>query len=132
MSFENVGGAIMDAIFCRLNTHGRMALCGMISGYNDEGPLPGPTEFGRTLMRRLTVRGFVVIDCLPRREALVNLGAWVADGRIRWRDHAVDGLEHAPDALGRLFRGDHDGKLLVRVSEEDSHWKRRSCLDRWR
>lgn len=119
MSFENVGGTIMEATFTRLNTYGRMALCGMISGYNDEGPLSGPTDFGRVLMRRLTVRGFVVIDNLPRaREALENLGGWVAEGRIRWEDHVVDGLEQASDALGRLFRGDHDGKLIVQVAEE--------------
>lgn len=121
MSFENVGGTIMDAVFARLNTYGRMALCGMISSYNDEGPLPGPTDFGRILMRRLTVRGFIVIDYLPcAREALESLGSWVAEGRIRWKDHVVDGLEQAPDALGRLFRGDHNGKLIVRVSEEDA------------
>lgn len=120
MNFENVGGAIMDAVFHRLNTHGRMALCGMISGYNDNRPLSGPTDFGRVLMRRLTVQGFVVIDFLPRaREALEKLGTWVAEGRIRWKDHVLPGLENAPDALGRLFRGDHDGKLIVRVSEED-------------
>lgn len=76
----------------------------------------GSTDFGRILMRRLTVPGFIVVDYLPRaREALENLGAWVAEGHIRWKDHVVDGLK-----LGRLFRGDHHGKLIVRLSEEDA------------
>ena len=119
VDFENVGGPIMDAVFNRLNLNGRMALCGMISGYNDEGPMAGPTDFGRILMQRLTIRGFIVIDYLHRaKEAFTDLGAWIADGKIKWKDHVVDGLETAPDALGRLFRGDHDGKLLVRVSDE--------------
>ena len=119
VSFENVGGPIMNAVFSRLNKDGRMALCGMISGYYDEGPMAGPTDFGRVLMNRLTIRGFIVIDFLPRaREALTALGEWVAQGKIKWKDHVVDGLDNAPDALQRLFSGDHDGKLLVQISPE--------------
>lgn len=120
MNFESVGGDIMDAVFSRLNTHGRMALCGLISGYNAEGPFAGPTDFGRILMHRLSIRGFIVTDFLPRaKEALTELGTWVSEGRICWKDHAIDGLENAPDALQRLFRGDHDGKLVVRISPEN-------------
>lgn len=119
VSFENVGGAIMDEIFSRLNTHGRMALCGMIAGYNDEAPLAGPTDFGRVLMRRLTVRGFLVSDYFPRiDEAVTELASWIAEGKIVWKDHIVEGLKEAPTALNRLFRGDHSGKLIVRISEE--------------
>lgn len=120
IDFENVGGAIMDAVFERLRQNGRMALCGMIAGYNDEGPLPGPRDFGRILMQRLTVRGFIVIDYLPRaREAFTRLGQWIAEGRLKWKDHVVEGgLAGAPDALSRLFTGNHDGKLLLRISPE--------------
>ncbi|MGF7125086.1 NADP-dependent oxidoreductase [Rhodococcus sp. BE178] len=119
MSFENVGGAIMNDVFSRLNTHGRMALCGLISGYNDEGPLAGPTDFGRILMHRLTVRGFLVSDYFSRLdEAVSDLASWIGEGRIVWKDHIVDGLEVAPKALNRLFRGEHNGKLIVRISEE--------------
>lgn len=118
MLFENVGGTIMDAAFRRLNLGGRMALCGMISNYNDEGPMAGPRDFGRILMNRLTVRGFIVLDYLPRAaEAMTAISGWIAEGRLRWKDHVVDGLEEAPTALQRLFTGNHDGKLLVRVSE---------------
>jgi NADPH-dependent curcumin reductase CurA len=68
-------------------------------------------------MQRLTIRGFIVIDYLPRaREAFADLGQWIAEGRLRWKDHVVEGLEAAPDALQRLFTGNHDGKLVVRIS----------------
>jgi NADPH-dependent curcumin reductase len=120
IDFENVGGPIMEAVFNRLNRNGRLALCGMISAYNSEAPMSGPTDFGRILMNRLTVRGFIVSDHLPRaKEALKELGNWIAEGRLKWKDHIVEGLENAPDALQRLFSGAHDGKLMVRVSPED-------------
>ncbi|MDF8335665.1 NADP-dependent oxidoreductase [Novosphingobium sp. HBC54] len=118
MNFENVGGPIMDAVFSRLRRNGRMALCGLITGYNSDGPLAGPSDFGRILMQRLTVRGFIVIDYMARaREAMADLGQWVADGKLRWKDHIVDGLENAPAALDRLFTGNHDGKLMVAISD---------------
>ena len=116
MSFENVGGEIMDATFSRLRTHGRIAVCGLISAYNKEGPIAGPTDFGRILMNRLTVRGFVVIDYLSHtKEATADLTQWIKAGRIKWKDHVIDGLEHAPAALDRLFSGQHDGKLMIRI-----------------
>ncbi|HEY1927656.1 MAG TPA: NADP-dependent oxidoreductase [Caulobacteraceae bacterium] len=119
VNFENVGGEIMDAVISRMNNFGRVALCGMISTYNKDGPAPGPTDFGRVLMHRLNIRGFIIIDYLPRAgEALAELGPLVASGELKWKAHAVDGIENAVDALGRLFTGDHDGKLLVRVSPE--------------
>jgi NADPH-dependent curcumin reductase CurA len=120
IDFENVGGAIMDAVFDRLRQNGRMALCGMIAGYNAEGPLTGPKDFGRILMQRLTVRGFIVIDYLARgREAFTALSTWIAEGKIKWKDHVVEGgVAAAPKALNRLFTGNHDGKLLLRISPE--------------
>jgi hypothetical protein len=119
VNFENVGGAIMQAVVERMNTFGRMPLCGLISGYNKDGPEPGPRDFGRVLMRRLLIKGFIIIDYLGRApEGFAALGAWVGEGRIKWKDHVIDGLKNAPDALGRLFTGDHDGKLLIRISPE--------------
>lgn len=117
--FENVGGDIMDAVFSRLRLNGRVALCGLISGYNDERPLRGPTDFGRILMKRLTVRGFIVSDFAAQfGTAMAELEAWVAEGRIKWKDHVVDGLENAPEALSLLFSGKNEGKLMVRISPE--------------
>jgi NADPH-dependent curcumin reductase CurA len=119
VNFENVGGAIMDAVMARMNNFGRMALCGMISGYNDDGPPAGPPHFANILMHRLTVRGFIVSDYLPRAgEAMAELIPWVTEGKVKWKVHVDQGLEGAPQSLQRLFTGAHDGKLLVQVSPE--------------
>lgn len=119
VDFENVGGPIMDAILARMNTHGRIAVCGLISSYNAAGPVPGPSPFDRVLMRRLCIRGFLISDYFPRaREGYEALAAWVAAGELQWKDHVIQGLENAVDALGLLFTGEHDGKLMVQVSPE--------------
>ena len=116
VNFENVGGSIMSAVFDRMNRNGRVALCGFISSYNDEGPVAGPRDFGRILMQRLTVRGFIVIDYLPQiEEAFADLSRWIAEGRIKWKDHVVQGLDQAPDSLNLLFSGGNDGKLIVEL-----------------
>ena len=109
----------MDAVFSRMNDFGRMALCGMISTYNNDGPVPGPKDFGRILMHKLTIQGFIVSDYLARAgEAFAELAPWVMSGQLKWKVHIVDGLENVVDAVGLLFSGAHDGKLLVRVSPE--------------
>jgi len=120
VDFENVGGEIMQAVYARMNTFGRMSLCGLISTYNQEqGPVAGPHDFARMLMRRLTIKGFIIIDYLHRAgEAFAELGPLVASGELKWKAHVEDGLENALDTVGRLFTGDHDGKLLIRVSPE--------------
>ncbi len=119
VDFENVGGPIMDAVFSRMNDFGRMALCGMISTYNDDGPCSGPADFSRILMHKLLIKGFIVTDYLARAgEAFAELAPWVMSGQLKWKVHIEDGLENAIDAVGLLFSGQHDGKLLVRVSPE--------------
>ena len=119
VNFENVGGEIMDQVFSRMNNYGRAAVCGLISTYNQEGPVKGPTDFGRVLMHRLLIKGFIVTDYLPRfGEAIGELAPLVASGQLKWKVHIEDGLESAPTAVNRLFTGAHDGKLLVRVSPE--------------
>jgi len=119
VNFENVGGKIMDAVFTRMNLNGRMALCGMISTYNHDGLVAGPADFAHTLMKRILIKGFIITDYLPRAgEAFAELAPWVMEGKIKWKAHAVDGLENAAEAVKRLFTGDHDGKLLIRISPE--------------
>jgi NADPH-dependent curcumin reductase CurA len=119
LNFENVGGAIMEAVFNRLNTFGRMALCGMISGYGKDGPVAGPTDFSRILMRRLRIEGFVVLDPLPHaNEALAELTPWVVNGQLQWKDHVVPGLENALYAMQLLFSGRNDGKMILGISPE--------------
>lgn len=118
MNFENVGGDIMIAVYNRLKAHGRMAVCGLISAYNATKMPPSP-NFARIITHRLNVQGFLVLDYAPRaREMVAELGPWVLDGKVHWKVHVDQGLEGAVDSLNRLFTGDHDGKLLVRVSEE--------------
>jgi len=118
MNFENVGGDIMLAVFNRLKIHGRMAVCGLISAYNATRRPPSP-DFSRLITHRLCVQGFLVMDYAPRaKEMVAGMGPMLADGRIKWKVHVDDGLDGAVDGLNRLFTGSHDGKLLVRVSEE--------------
>lgn len=118
LNFENVGGDIMIAVYNRLKVHGRMAVCGMVSSYNATRLPPSP-NFSRMITHRLTVKGFLVLDYSSRaREMVAEMGPWLAEGKIKWKVHVDQGLEGAVKSLDRLFTGDHDGKLLVRVSEE--------------
>lgn len=117
--FENVGGAILDATFARMNDFGRIALCGLISSYNSEGPVAGPAGFERILMHRLTLRGFIVSDHMDLApQAMTELAGWVGSGQIKWQVHVEHGIENAIDALARLFDGSHNGKLLLQLSPE--------------
>lgn len=117
VDFENVGGDMMEAIYVRMRQHGRIAVCGQIAAYNDEGAVPGPRDFSLVLMRRLRIQGFLVMD-FPREEANEALGQWVSSGLLKWRDHIVPGLENAVSALDLLFAGKNQGKLMVQISDE--------------
>jgi hypothetical protein len=114
VDFENVGGEIMDAVFAMLNLNARVALCGLISQYNDE-PQPGP-DLRRVLMNRVLVKGFIVLDWFDRfPEAITHLGALVAEGKVKDRHTIVEGLDSAPAAMNMLFDGENVGKLIVRI-----------------
>lgn len=118
LNFENVGGDIMIAVFNRLKVHGRMAVCGLISAYNATRMPPSP-NFSRIITHRLNVQGFLVLDYAHRgAEMAAEMGPWLTEGKIQWKVHVDHGLEGAVDSLNRLFTGQHDGKLMVRVSEE--------------
>jgi NADPH-dependent curcumin reductase CurA len=117
VNFENTGGAIMDAVMHRMNLFSRLVLCGLISGYNDGETSPG--DFTLMLMKRMTVRGFIILDYAPRfGEGIMQLMQWLMDGKLKHRETIVDGLENAPDALNRLFDGDKMGKLMIKVAEQ--------------
>jgi len=117
--FENVGGEIFDTELSMINERARIALCGLISQYNEGVPPPGPRFFGNVLIKRARLEGFIVLDYAARfPEAFAALGAWMAQGRLHYRTDIVDGLEHAATAINRLFEGANIGKLLVRVSPE--------------
>ena len=118
VDFENVGGEIMEAVFARLNIGGRVALCGLISGYNDaEGPV-GPRNFGALIAKRARVQGFLILDYFPRwAEGATQLATWMAEGRLQHRETVAEGLESAPVALNQLFDGTNIGKLVVHVAD---------------
>ena len=119
INFENVGGRIMDQVLSRMNNFSRMPLCGLISSYNAEKPVPGPYNFAQILMKRITVRGFIVIDYFDRApQAVQELAGWIMAGKLHYKVHVDQGLENAPRSVKRLFSGDHDGKLLVQISED--------------
>lgn len=114
--FDNVGGKILDAVLARMNLFGRVAVCGLIANYNATEPVPGPYNFGAILIKRLTVRGFIVMDFYSRKDvALAEIVPWVSEGRLQWKVDVVDGLESIPSAINRLFDGSNKGKLVVRV-----------------
>ncbi len=116
IDFENVGGEIMDAVLAQINLRARIALCGLISGYNATEPVPGPYNFSNILVQRARVEGFIVLDYAPRAmECMTELGQWLMQGKIKYRIDEVDGLKQAPQALNRLFDGANIGKLVVKI-----------------
>jgi NADPH-dependent curcumin reductase CurA len=116
--FENVGGAVQAAVFELLNPFARVAMCGMVSQYNEAEFPPGP-NLGFVVGKRVLVQGFIVSD---KPEKLAEWRAlaspWVAEESLTYREDVVDGLESAPDALAGMLSGRNFGKLLVRVGAD--------------
>lgn len=118
--FDNVGGTLLDTVLSLINVKARIVICGLISQYNTEEPVPGPYQFRNILTQRVRVQGFVVLDYLDRiQEAIADLGKWLAQGKIQYRVHVVVGLEKAPQAVNMLFDGSNKGKLIVKVSNPE-------------
>lgn len=121
--FENVGGAVFDAVLPLLNTFARVPVCGLIAQYNAmELPVGRdrvPMVMAQVLIKRLTLRGFIVSDFANQQgDFLAEVGPMVKEGRIRYREDIVNGLENAPRTLIGLLRGQNFGKLLVQVTPE--------------
>jgi NADPH-dependent curcumin reductase len=122
--FENVGGAVLKAVLPLLNDFARVPVCGLVAHYNQAGgpaeaPDALPALMLQVLVRRLVLRGFIVSDFADQEPAfLQDMGAWVREGRVRYREQVVEGLERAPEALAGLLRGENFGKLLVRVGPD--------------
>lgn len=115
--FDNTGGPILDAVLQHLAIGARIPLCGLISGYNKASG--GPRFYHNILMKRATVQGFIILDYLPRfSEALGPLAKLHREGRIKYRVDVQHGLEHAPQALKKLFDGSNRGKLIVQIADE--------------
>jgi NADPH-dependent curcumin reductase CurA len=114
--FENVGGAVLDAALARTNPFARIALCGMIAGYNgDEVPIRNARLL---LLRRLTLQGFIITEQMQDwPQGLAELGALVADGKLKYRETVAQGLAAAPEAFIGLLKGENFGKQLVRLTQ---------------
>jgi len=116
--FENVGGAVLAAAMRLLNVNARIPLCGMISEYNATEPVPGPS-LRPLLVKRALIKGFIVSDHGNRlQDFLRDCSAWLREGKLKYREDIVDGLDAAPTAILKLFDGANFGKLLVKVSPD--------------
>lgn len=116
IDFENVGGAVMDAVLGRLNDYARIALCGAISHYNDARSF-GITRIRDLLVNRASLQGFIISEHPEYWDgALAELADWVRSGRIKYREDFTDGIESAPAAFIRLLTSANLGKQLVRVA----------------
>lgn len=121
VQFENVGGEIMEAVFDLLNIGGRVAVCGLISGYNDTTPPAGPTNFSRIVSVRATIRGFLILDYAGRTgEAMERMIPWLQEGKLKHEETLVEGeISDAPETLNMLFDGENRGKLILEVAEPE-------------
>jgi NADPH-dependent curcumin reductase CurA len=120
--FENVCGKVFRAVLPLINAHARIPVCGLISQYNAAPPPPAPDESMEALMRtilvkRLDVRGFIISDGFDHRrvEFLESMAVWLREGKIKYREDVVQGLENAPSAFLGLLAGRNFGKLVVKV-----------------
>ena len=114
--FDNVGGEHLEAAIGSLRLGGRIAVCGMISGYNDTEPAPGPRNLGRLIQTRGRIEGFLVGDHYDLAREYAGLAAqWLGDGRLQSRETFADGIDSAVDAFLGVLRGENTGKMVVRL-----------------
>lgn len=115
--FDNVGGAITDAVFGQLNVGARISICGQISQYNNTKVEMGPRLFGALIVARAKVQGFLVSDYASRfGPALAEMAGWLKAGKLKYREDIVEGFENLPKAFIGLFEGENIGKRLVKVA----------------
>ena len=122
--YENVGGKVFDAVLPLLNTSARVPVCGLVSGYNatnlPEGPDRLPLLMGTILKKRIRMQGFIIAQDYGHRidEFQQEMGRWVQEGKIHYREQVTEGLDAAPDALIGLLEGKNFGKVVIRVAAD--------------
>jgi NADPH-dependent curcumin reductase CurA len=117
--FDNVGGDQLEAAIGALRKRGRVVACGSISRYNDVEAAPGPRNMFMVVPKRLRIQGYIISDHYERfPEFLERAREWVREGRLRYRETVVEGIENAPKAFLGLLRGENIGKMLVKVGPE--------------
>lgn len=118
VQFENVGGDILDHCLRRMNNNGRVVICGLISMYNSSENSPGPTMFHNTIMKRLKIEGFVILDHVAEMPRICSqLVRWLLDGKLKFKLNLSEGLDQAPAALQKIYTGMNDGKVLVKIAD---------------
>ena len=121
--YENVGGKVFDAVMPLLNTGARIPLCGLISQYNatalPEGPDRMSMLMAQLLIKRIKMQGFIIFDDYAHRygEFAADMSKWLAEGKIHYREHLVEGLENAPEAFIGLLEGKNFGKLVIQTNQ---------------
>ncbi len=114
--FDNVGGAITDAVFTLLNPFGRVSVCGQISQYSLQKPEPGPRLLTQILVRQLKVEGFIVSRFQDRwPQGMAQMARWIQEGKLRYREDIVEGFENTPRAFIEMLEGKNTGKMLVKA-----------------
>jgi NADPH-dependent curcumin reductase CurA len=115
--FDNVGGEILDAVLTRLARGARIVICGAISQYNNTTPIKGPANYMSLLVNRATMKGIMVADYYPRAmEAMMEMGGWIGAGKLKSREDIDEGFENFPETFAKLFSGENNGKLVLKVA----------------
>lgn len=116
--FDNVGGEILDAALTKLRMHARVVICGAISQYNSKVKVKGPSNYLSLLVSRATMQGMVVMDyAKDYGKAAQEMGIWIAQGKLKSKEAIYDGIENFQETFGRLFSGEKQGKLILKVKE---------------
>ena len=121
--YENVGGKVFDAVLPLLNTRARIPLCGLVSQYNSTSLPEGPDRLsmlmGTLLVKRIKMQGFIIFDDYAHRydEFATDMNQWLAEGKIKYKEQVVEGLENTVDAFSGLLEGKNFGKLVVNVNQ---------------
>ena len=114
--FDNVGGPITDAAFRLINTHARISVCGQISQYNLEKPEMGPRQLSLLVSRQAKAEGFLAFQFSDRYpEAKAEMAGWIKEGRLKYRENIIEGIENTPKAFIGMLQGENIGKQLVRI-----------------
>ncbi|MEV0258522.1 NADP-dependent oxidoreductase [Streptomyces sp. NPDC050732] len=115
--FDNVGGEHLEAAISRLNVHGRVTICGMISSYNDKEPNPAPRNLALVIGKRLRLQGMLVQDHNDLQPQFVReVGGWIRSGELKYRETVVEGVENGVDAFLGMLRGENTGKMIVSLA----------------
>ena len=116
--FDAVGGETLDAVLMLMNRLGRIVLCGAISQYGDMDKQVGPSNYMQLIAQSIVMQGFTMRDYMHRaKEAVVDLLTWEAEGKIKFREHILEGIDCFPDAVDMIYQGKNHGKLMIKLSD---------------